>query len=260
MRVEHLAAINQERAARRPVALVTDLETGDQKLVFERDFLTDPLAEAMASRLGLRQSGLISWNGRNLLFTLLTPPTRLVIVGAVRIAQALAGIAALAGFSTTVIDPRLAFATPARFPHVDLVAEWPDTAFEKIGLDPHTAVACLTHDPKIDDPALALALQAGCFYVGALGSRGSHNARLKRLRARGFDDETLVRIKAPIGLDIGATGPTEIAISILAELTLVSRRKPLRSETPVTAPTNPVTVMQGYLEETRAQQGELLTV
>jgi xanthine dehydrogenase accessory factor len=152
------------------------------------------------------------------------------MIGAVHISQALAGIATLAGFDTIIVDPRTAFATAERFPGIRLMAEWPDTALAKIGLDAYTAVGCLTHDAKIDDVALALALRAQCAYIGALGSSNTHTKRLERLAESGFDMETLRKIHAPIGLDIGAASPEEIAVSILAEIILTSRRKPLRSE------------------------------
>jgi xanthine dehydrogenase accessory factor len=127
-------------------------------------------------------------------------------------------MAKIAGFDMTVIDPRTAFATPERFPDVPLLAEWPDVAIPKVGLDPFTALAALTHDPKIDDYPIAAALKAGCFYVGALGSRKTHGKRLDRLRAMGVDDLALASIRAPIGLAIGAQSPAEIAVAVLGEV------------------------------------------
>jgi xanthine dehydrogenase accessory factor len=146
------------------------------------------------------------------------PPPRLVVIGAVHISQGLAPMARLVGFDVTIIDPRTAFATPARFPEVSLLAEWPDEVFRRRPLDPFTALAALTHDPKIDDGALAAALRTNCFYVGALGSRKTHGKRLDRLRAMGFGSSELDRIHAPIGVPIGARSPAEIAVSILAEV------------------------------------------
>jgi xanthine dehydrogenase accessory factor len=146
------------------------------------------------------------------------PPPRLVVIGAVHISQALAPIARVAGFDMSIIDPRTAFATAERFPDVPLLAEWPDTALPKVSLDPFTALAALTHDPKIDDEPIAAALRAGCFYVGALGSRKTHSKRLDRLRGLGLDDVTLSRIHAPIGIAIGAQSPAEIAVAILAQV------------------------------------------
>ena len=157
------------------------------------------------------------------------PPVRLVCIGAVHISQALAPMAKLAGFDMTIIDPRTAFATPERFPDVPVLAVWPDAALKTIALDRYTAVALLTHDPKIDDPALMAALKADCFYIGALGSRKTHAGRLARMQAQGFSDEALARIHAPIGLDIGAVSPAEIAVSILGEMIMGLRKKALRA-------------------------------
>ena len=150
----------------------------------------------------------------------------MVIIGAVHVSQALAPMARLLAYDVIIVDPRTAFATPERFPDVPLLAEWPDQALLKIGLDHWTAFVALTHDPKIDEPALEAALKAGCFYVGALGSKKTHARRVEHLRARGLADETIARIHAPIGLLIGAASPAEIAVAILAEITLRLRRGP----------------------------------
>jgi xanthine dehydrogenase accessory factor len=162
--------------------------------------------------------------------TVQLPPPRMVVIGAVHISQAMAPMARIAGFDMTVVDPRTAFATPERFPDVPVLAEWPDVAIPKIGLDAFTGLAALTHDPKIDDGALAAALKAGCFYVGALGSRKTHGKRLERLRSLGIDDVALATIRAPIGVAIGAQSPAEIAVAILAEVigALRSRGKAVR--------------------------------
>lgn len=146
------------------------------------------------------------------------------------VSQALAEMARMVDFDVTIIDPRTAFATPERFPNVRVVAEWPDKALSEGGLDRYTAVAALTHDPKIDDPALSLALKAECFYIGALGSRKTHAKRVERLTAAGFTPDQIARIHAPIGLDIGAVSPAEIAVSVLGEVVLSLRKKPLRAE------------------------------
>jgi xanthine dehydrogenase accessory factor len=230
MRLELLSVVNRERAARRAVVLVSNLGSHEQRVVLESNISQDDMAEQIALRLQLKQSGLIEFKGNSYFLTVMMPPPRLVMIGAVHISQALAGIATLAGFDTIIVDPRTAFATAERFPGLRLMAEWPDTALAKIGLDAYTAVACLTHDAKIDDVALALALRAQCAYIGALGSSNTHTKRLERLAKSGFDMETLRKIHAPIGLDIGAASPAEIAVSILAEIILTSRRKPLRSE------------------------------
>ena len=152
--------------------------------------------------------------------------------GAVHISQALAPIAKIAGFDVTIIDPRTAFATPDRFPDVRLIADWPQNVIPTLGLDRYTGVCLLTHDPKIDDPALIAALRAECFYIGALGSRKTHARRVERMQAEGFSEADLTRIHAPIGLDIGSVSPAEIAVSVLGEIIMSLRKKPLRAEKP----------------------------
>lgn len=227
-----LTELNVERAARRAAVLVTSLDGGEQRLVREAEIADDPLAEALGDRLRAGKSGTVERDGRSFFLTVQEPPVRLVAIGAVHISQALAPLAAIAGLDVTVIDPRTAFATPERFAGVRLHAEWPDDAFAHVPLDRFTAVAALTHDPKIDDPGLSAALRADCFYVGALGSRKTHAARLARLSAAGFNEAALARIRAPIGLDIGAVSPAEIAVSILGEIVAALRRKPLRAAAP----------------------------
>jgi xanthine dehydrogenase accessory factor len=232
MRLDILAALNAERAARRAAVLVTDLADGSQRLVLELDIPDDPIGELIEARLRAGKSGTVEHEGKSYFLTVQQPPVRLVAIGAVHISQALAPLAKIAGFDVTVIDPRTAFATPERFEGVRLLAEWPDDALAQAPLDRFTAVAALTHDPKIDDPGLAAALRAGCFYIGALGSRKTHAARLGRLGRLGFEEADLARIHAPIGLDIGAVSPAEIAVAILGEVIAGLRRKPLRSEKP----------------------------
>ena len=215
MRLADLAAFNAERAARRPVALVTDMVGGTQRVVRAADLPADPLAADLGERLRLGKSGVVVHEGREIFVTVHVPPVRLVVTGAVHISQALATMARLVALDMTIVDPRTAFATRERFPDVTLIAEWPDDVLPRLGLDAYTAIALLTHDPKIDDPALVAALKARCFYVGALGSRKTHARRLERMRAEGFGDEDFSRIHAPIGLDIGAVSPAEIAVAIL---------------------------------------------
>jgi xanthine dehydrogenase accessory factor len=228
MRLDLLAALNAERAARRACVVVTDLASGAQRLVraaeLDAERAQDPLAPAMRSALAEGRSTLVA-DGSFLAVDV--PPPRLLLIGAVHISQALAPMARIAGFDTTILDPRTAFATPQRFPDVPVIAEWPDIALPSYGLDPFTAVAALTHDPKVDDSALEAAVAAGCFYIGALGSRRTHAARLERLAARGFSAEALAGIHAPIGLSIGAASPPEIAVAVLAEIIAALRRPAL---------------------------------
>lgn len=226
MRADILAGLNAERAARRAAILVTSVPDGAQRLVREADIPGDPIADLIAKHLAQGKSGLVTIPEGQAFLTVQVPPVRLVVVGAVHISQALAPMAATLDLAVTVIDPRTAFATPERFPGIDLVAEWPD---EALGgripvLDRYCALAALTHDPKIDDPALSAALRAGCFYVGALGSRKTHAARVERLTKAGFSDGEIGRIHAPIGLSIGAVSPAEIALAILAEIVAELRR------------------------------------
>ena len=226
MRLDLLAVLNAERAARRATIVVTEVATGAQRLVRPADAAKDPLRDVLAERFLSGKSGIAEVGGARYFLNVHLPPPRLVITGAVHISQALAPMARIAGYDVVIVDPRTAFASPERFPDVAVLAEWPDRVLPKLSLDPATAFVALTHDPKIDEPALEAALAAGCFYVGALGSKKTHAKRLERLRARGVADAALARIHAPIGLAIGAASPPEIAVSILAEITLRLRRGP----------------------------------
>jgi xanthine dehydrogenase accessory factor len=218
MHLDLLSALNAERDARRGAILVTDIASGEQRLVREAEAEADPLADLILERLRLGKSGMVEADGRSLFLTVQVPPVKVVAIGAVHISQALAPIARVLDLDVTIVDPRTAFASPERFPDVPVLAEWPDEALPRLGLDRYTALVALTHDPKIDDPALAAALRAECFYIGALGSRKTHGRRVERLTAAGFGERDLARIHAPIGLDIGAVSPAEIAVSILGEI------------------------------------------
>ncbi|MDB5509269.1 MAG: xanthine dehydrogenase accessory factor [Hyphomicrobiales bacterium] len=230
MRLDLLAELNRARAERRAAVLVTALEGGAQRLVHADAIEQDPLAEQIDAALRSGKSGTVEADGSSWFLTVQVPPVRLVVIGAVHITQALAPISKLAGFDMTIVDPRTAFATPERFPDTPVIADWPETVLPPMKLDRYTAMACFTHDPKIDDPALEQALAADCFYIGALGSRKTHGKRLERLREKGFTPQQVERIRAPIGLDIGAVTPAEIAVSVLGEIILALRKKPLRVE------------------------------
>lgn len=215
MKLDILRRLNDARERRIPAILVTDVASGAERLVTEAEnYSADPLREKLESRFRSGASGLEDGT----FFTVHLPAPRFVIIGAVHISQALAPMAAIAGFDVTIIDPRTAFATADRFPNLRLLAEWPDMAIPKVGLDPFTALAVVTHDPKIDDPALLAAFAARCFYIGALGSRKTHGKRVERLKAGGAADADLARIAAPIGLPIRAQSPAEIAVAILAQV------------------------------------------
>jgi xanthine dehydrogenase accessory factor len=225
MRLSLLSDLNTERANRRSAVLVTDVASGEQRLVRAAEVESDPLAQELQDGLRRGKSELIERDGRHFFLTVQTPPVRLVVIGAVHISQALAPMAKALDLNVTIIDPRTAFATPERFPGVRVLAEWPDAVLPDIRIDPYTAVAALTHDPKIDDLALTAALRSACFYIGALGSRKTHERRIQRLSASGFSEADLTRIRAPVGLDIGAVSPAEIALSILAEIIATLRHE-----------------------------------
>ncbi len=214
------------RGARRAVVLATHLPDGAQQV------LPDPgapphLTEAAAAALDRDESRVVEAGGESWFLSVQAPPHRLLIIGAVHIAQALAPLAAAAGLAVTIIDPRRGFATEARFPDTDMDITWPDEAPALLAADARTAVVALSHDPKLDDPALDRALRSPAFYIGALGSRRSHAARLERLAAFGHGPETLARIRGPVGLPIGAVTAPEIGISIVAEIIATRRRAAL---------------------------------
>jgi xanthine dehydrogenase accessory factor len=223
MQLATLAELNAERAARRPAIVVTDVASGEQRLVKAKDIAADPLQVELATHLRMGRSGMVEAAGRRLFLNVYAPTARLVIIGAVHISQALAPIARSLGYDVNVVDPRTAFASPERFPDVPLIAEWPDVALPPLNIDHYTAFVALTHDPKIDDPALLHAFARDCFYIGALGSRKTHAKRGERLRGQGASDADIARIHAPIGLAIGAVSPAEIAVSIMAQITATLR-------------------------------------
>jgi xanthine dehydrogenase accessory factor len=225
-----LHELNAERAARRPVIVVTDVESGEQRLVKARDFAADPLAAELSKQLRMGKSGMVEAGGRKLFLNVYAPTAKLVIIGAVHISQALAPLARSLDYDVTIVDPRTAFASPERFPDVPLVAEWPDVALPPLNIDHYTAFVAVTHDPKIDDPALLHAFNCDCFYIGALGSRKTHGKRAERLRGMGASEADIARIHAPIGLAIGAVSPSEIAVSIMAEITAQLRLPPKEKE------------------------------
>ena len=217
MKLELLRTLNAERAARRAVIVVTDVASGKERLVKAADIAKDPLRTVLADHLRTGKSGMEETAEGRVFLTVYVPAPQLVITGAVHISQALAPMGKLLGYDVTIVDPRTAFATPERFPDVKVIAEWPDEALPPLNVDHYTAFVALTHDPKIDDPALLHALSRDCFYIGALGSRKTHARRLERLKS--LTNAELSRIHAPIGLDIGAVSPAEIAVAIMAQIT-----------------------------------------
>src|SRR5205809_1308725 len=224
MTLETLKTLNAERAARRAAVVVTNVATGKQRLVKAAEVARDPLKEEIEKHIRRGKSGMVEMPAGKAFLTVHVPPPQLVITGAVHISQALAPIARLLGYDVTIVDPRTAFASIERFPEVKVIAEWPDAALPPLNIDRYTAFVALTHDPKIDDPALTHALARDCFYIGALGSRKTHGRRLERLKAQGLSDADLARIHSPIGLPIGAESPSEIAVAIMGEITVELRQ------------------------------------
>jgi xanthine dehydrogenase accessory factor len=223
MRYALLMDLIKGRNERRRIAMVTNLANGAERLVDYDRAKDDLLADDLEQAFRFDRSGIVKIGDAEYFINVYNPPLHLVIVGAVHLAQALIPLARAAGYDVTVIDPRAAFASPERFPDVVVHDEWPDEVLPKLDLGPRTALVALTHDPKIDDPALNAALHSGCFYIGALGSKKTQGARRERLAAAGFKEADLSRIHGPIGLSIGARGPAEIAISIMAEITAALR-------------------------------------
>jgi xanthine dehydrogenase accessory factor len=230
MKLDVLAALNTERAARRAAIVVSNIATAEQRLVKAAEIAKDPLGAILAERLRSGKSGMADSDEGRVFLTVHVPAAQLFAIGAVHISQALAPIAKLLGYDVTIVDPRTAFASPERFPDVKIIAEWPDKALPSLGIDRYTAFVALTHDPKIDDPALLYALARDCFYIGALGSRKTHGRRVDRFKQEGIGDAEISRIHAPIGLNIGAVSPAEIAVSIIAQITESLRREPQTSE------------------------------
>src|SRR5689334_15983651 len=229
MRLDILQSLNTERAARRAAIVVTDVSSGAQRFVAKADVAADPLRETLEAALRSGKSGMAETPQGKMFLTVHVPPPRIVAIGAVHISQALAPIAKLLGYDVVIVDPRTAFATPERFPDVKLIAEWPEEALPPLHVDGYTAFVALTHDPKIDDPALTHALERDCFYIGALGSRKTHARRVERLKGQGLGDDALARIHAPIGLPIGAVSPPEIAVAIMGEITARLRQTESRA-------------------------------
>lgn len=232
MQGETLAQIQADRDGKKPVVRALDLANGEERILhpFEDD-PKDPLIEAAQTAALADKSQVFEIDGKRIFLQVFNPPLRMIVVGAVHISQALVPMAQIAGYDVTVVDPRRAFGSDLRFPGVTLSNDWPDEALTALAPDRRTAVVTLTHDPKIDDPALNVALKSPAFYIGSLGSRKTHAARLARLSKAGFDETAQARIDGPIGLAIGAKSPAEIAVSILAKVTQALRQAPVQPDT-----------------------------
>lgn len=224
MKLTNLKALNDARAAGKAVMLFSDVETGAETLTINGEGngdveITPALQEAAARARSEDRGRLVEADGKRVFIQIFNPARRLIIVGAVHIAQPLVPMARLAGYKVTVIDPRGAWATPERFPDIDIDRRWPDEALEDLKPDSRTAVVTLTHDPKLDDPALTVALRSDAFYIGALGGKKTAGKRVARLTEEGFGPSDFSRIRGPVGLDIGAISPAEIAVSIVGQIT-----------------------------------------
>lgn len=220
-----IAELSHARAQSRGVVLATPLVGGESRILSPDAPGNDALADAARTAARRDTSGTVEAGGAEWFLTVFNPPLDLVIIGAVHIAQPLAQMARLAGYGVRIIDPRTAFATAERFPDTKLIHQWADEALAEEPLTMRSAVVALTHDPKLDDPALIVALRSPVFYVGALGSKKTHARRLERLAAQGFTPDELTRIRGPIGLNIGARTPAEIGVSIVAEMTQTLRKE-----------------------------------
>jgi xanthine dehydrogenase accessory factor len=222
MKPASVAALAEAMASRRPVVFAKRLSDGEEFLLPSADATPD-LNAAGAAALAADKIGTSEIGGEAWFIEARNPPPRLILVGAVHIAQALVPLAEAVGFATLLVDPRQAFGNSDRFPNVSIVNEWPDVALDTLAPDIRTAIVTLTHDPKLDDPALDRAIRSTAFYIGALGSRKTHAARLERLRLLGHGDNALGRIRGPVGLDIGAVTAPEIALSVIAEIVAMRR-------------------------------------
>ncbi|CDZ66356.1 Predicted sulfurylase large subunit, molybdopterin cytosine dinucleotide biosynthesis [Neorhizobium galegae bv. orientalis] len=227
MQLDALTKLNAARRSRRAAVVVTDLADDQVQVILEGEPVSGLLGEEIAKVFRSGKAGTVEVEGRSLFLNVHLPPPRIVVIGAVHISQALARLAPVAGYDLTIIDPRTAFATEERFEGVELIADWPEDVLKDHPLDAYTALAAVTHDPKIDDFPLSEALRVGCFYVGALGSRKTHAKRVERLKELGRTDNEIGRIAAPIGLDIGAASPAEIALATLAQIVQAFRRRDL---------------------------------
>ena len=233
MKLQYIERAVKASLAGKPTAIATNLKSGDQSLVEGNEItgnlqIDDLIREGITRALSDDKSTTLDTPAGPVFVEVFNPPLRCIVVGAVHIAQPLARMASQLGYKVTVVDPRTAFNTDARFPELELSTEWPDEAMQRLRPDKRSAIITLTHDPKLDDPALAEALKSPAFYIGALGSRKTHGTRLRRLAELGFQQADLDRIHGPIGLNIGAISPPEIAVAILGQVTSVLRADRLK--------------------------------
>lgn len=230
MKQHTLSQLIKDQNEKKAVALATDIDIGLQTLVYDNNAIgpdenNEEIQQIARQAMRDDRCKIYEIGGRRIFIEVFNPSLRMLIVGAVHIAQPLSRMASVAGYDVTVIDPRASFATDERFPGITLNGEWPDDGMRDLDPDRRTAIVTLTHDPKLDDPGIEVALKSDAFYIGALGSRKTHAARVERLTATGFSETEIARIHAPVGLSIGSVSPAEIAISILAQVTDVLHRK-----------------------------------
>lgn len=221
MQRDILDQLQADRAAGRSVVLATELDSGAQRLIHLGE--DDPLQAEAEAAMRADKPATVDTDAGPVFLNVFNPPLRMLIVGAVHIAQFLAPMAQMTGYQVALIDPRTAWATPERFPGIRIIDEWPDDAMKDLKPDHRTAVVTLTHDPKLDDPALQAVLNGDAFYIGSLGSTRTHAKRVDRLKAAGFSDAAIARIQAPVGLNIGAKSPAEIAVSVIGQVTAALR-------------------------------------
>ena len=226
MKTDILGQLLTDRAAKRQVVVATDLTNGDGQLIYPAESdAADELTIAARRVMVADKSGMVELaDGRKLFLHVHNPPLRMLVVGAVHIAQPLSQMAVLAGYDVSIVDPRREFASVDRFPGINLIDAWPDDGVDQFAPDRRSAIVTLTHDPKLDDPALIKVLRSDAFYIGCLGSTRTHGKRLERLAVEGFGESEFVRIHGPVGLDIGAKSPAEIAVSIMGEIIEALRR------------------------------------
>lgn len=226
MKQNFLNELIAAKSSKRPTVVVTELASGAQSLWIDGKAngavtISTQIAAAIDRTLRRDKGETLDEDGKRYFLQPFPPPKRMIVVGAVHIAQSLVPMAKLSGYDVTIVDPRQAFASESRFPGVHLNHQWPDEAMTALDPDRRTAIVTLTHDPKLDDPALSVALKSDAFYIGSLGSNRTHARRVERLREAGFSENEIGRIQAPVGLDIGAVSPAEIAISIMGEVTAI---------------------------------------
>ena len=226
MKDETLNLILSEKNNRNTIIVATEINSGEQIIINEENDtdINNKILTAAKNNIIQGKSEVLEIGSNKWFINITLPPLRLVTVGAVHIAQPLAEIATISGYEVIIIDPRAAFANNQRFPDIKIINEWPEVALNELGIDNRTAVVTLTHDPKLDDSALNAALKSKAFYIGSLGSKKTHKARVQRLKIANFSDDEIKRIHGPIGLAIGAKSPQEIAISIISEIITIRNK------------------------------------